>query len=62
MLPHDVELFLPAAGGTEPLLAEEVTRLLGVAAQAGRELFDPHERYIYEGELEREEATLVHGD
>ena len=29
---------------------------------AGRELFDPHERYIYEGELEREEATLVHGD
>ena len=29
---------------------------------AGRELFDPRERYIYEGELEREEATLVHGD
>ena len=29
---------------------------------AGRELFDPRERYIYEGELEREEAALVHGD
>ena len=23
---------------------------------AGRELFDPHERYIYEGELERDVA------
>ena len=29
---------------------------------AGIELFDPRERYIYEGELEREDATLVHGD
>jgi len=29
---------------------------------AGRELFDPRERYIYEGELEAEAADLVHGD
>jgi hypothetical protein len=26
---------------------------------AGRELFDPHERYIYEGELEREAAEQL---
>ena len=29
---------------------------------AGIELFDPRERYIYEGELEAEAADLVHGD
>ena len=29
---------------------------------AGRELFDPRERYIYEGELEAEAADLIHGD
>ncbi len=29
---------------------------------AGRELFDPNERYIYEGELEAERADPVHGD
>ncbi|MEY4227333.1 MAG: hypothetical protein RL190_2090, partial [Actinomycetota bacterium] len=29
---------------------------------AGRELFDPRERYIHEGDLEREAADLVHGD
>ena len=28
---------------------------------AGCELFDPRERYIYEGELERETADLSHG-
>jgi putative N6-adenine-specific DNA methylase len=31
-----VELFLPAAGGAEALLADEVKRLTGVAAEAGR--------------------------
>ena len=31
-----VELFLPAAGGAEALLAEEATRLTGAPAQAGR--------------------------
>ena len=35
-LAHPVELFLPAAGGTEALLAEEVQRLTGTPAQAGR--------------------------
>ena len=28
---------------------------------AGRELFDPHERYIYEGELERDVALEAIG-
>jgi putative N6-adenine-specific DNA methylase len=32
----EVELFLPAAGGAEALLADEITRLTGRAAQAGR--------------------------
>jgi putative N6-adenine-specific DNA methylase len=31
-----VELFLPAAGGAETLLADEITRLTGVTAQSGR--------------------------
>ena len=35
-LSRTVNLFLPAAGGTEALLAEEVQRLTGQAAQAGR--------------------------
>jgi putative N6-adenine-specific DNA methylase len=36
VLPREVELFLPAAGGAEALLAEEVQRLTGAPAQAGR--------------------------
>ena len=35
-LAQPVELFLPAAGGAEALLAEEVQRLTGTPAQAGR--------------------------
>jgi putative N6-adenine-specific DNA methylase len=35
-LPASVELYLPAAGGTEQLLAEEVQRITGHAVDAGR--------------------------
>ena len=35
-LPPSVELFLPAAGGTEELLAQEVRELTGQAAEHGR--------------------------
>lgn len=35
-LAGEVELFLPAAGGAEALLAEEVQRITGTPAQAGR--------------------------
>ena len=35
-LPTETDLFLPAAGGTEGLLAEEVQRLLGRPVQPGR--------------------------
>jgi len=36
LLARPVELFLPAAGGAEALLAQEVQRLTGTPAQAGR--------------------------
>ena len=36
-LNRTVDLFLPAAGGSEALLAEEVQRLTGRPAQAGGE-------------------------
>lgn len=35
-IPRDVELFLPAAGGAEALLAAEVTRLCGLPAEHAR--------------------------